>query len=128
MNEELTQVSIEEPINAIPLSGKQLAELEGRLAVVKVSLPDDRNGWNQGWYLFEVKNGTDTFSRQDPENPLIIDRKVESRRYHQFDRNLGVILNAYHYDYQPIGSLHPEKFEETKQKLIKAGLTWRSPQ
>lgn len=96
---------------------------------VKVTLDFHNPSSLNGWYLFlKTDSQQNSFVRQNTTNIPHIDRIFSETKYFQFDRNAGLILDSYHYNYSPIGvELESNREEYARlQKLLEEVGEWKA--
>ncbi|MBU3904857.1 MAG: hypothetical protein KJ906_01770 [Nanoarchaeota archaeon] len=101
----------------IPKSEQELANAKpGDLIKMSIS---ETSGPKSYWTIFEGQlNGEDRFIRQDEENGMDIISYNSERKYHQFDKCMGVIINHLHHDIEYYSPLEKGIENQEYQKRV----------
>ena len=102
-------------------SERQLLELRGDFTeLVRVTTePGEQNALN-GWYVYERTAGEGNRFIRKRATFSMIEVISCGNGYLRFDRNLGILPNAFEMNYRPVGPNNKE-FEVLKTKLTDVG-------
>ena len=96
---------------------RRFLELKGDFTeLLKVTFCSGDHSQFTGWYIFERTNEKNRFVRKI-RGSEVIDTFACATEYLQFDRNAGILLNSYNYNYEPIGSEHPVEYASLRERL-----------